>query len=195
MKIIVWDIDDVLNDLTKEWFTSFSLDINITCSLKFEDLKENPPHNLLGITEEFYIKSLDKFRKEQGHKLKPLMETLSWFERKGDRYFHIALTATPFFYVPLSAEWLFNNYGKWFNSFNFVPSKREGDGYRYRFSTKLSLIKLFRNIDAFIDDNESNIEDVSTIGVKTFLFPRPWNKSQYSSVNEFFEDLDRFLAY
>lgn len=195
MKIIVWDIDDVLNDLMKEWFTNYCLHQNKLCSIKFENLIENPPNRLLNISEDYYLKSLDDFRKELGNRLKPLVDILSWFNKKGDLYCHFALTSTPLFYASSSAEWLFKNYGRWFSSFNFIPSKREGDNYSYRFLSKTSLLKIFANVDAFIDDNPQNIVEANAIGVKTFLFPRPWNKSQYNSAKELLDDLDKLLRY
>lgn len=189
MKIIVWDIDDVLNDLTKEWFSNFCLSQNYSSNLKFQDLKENPPYRILNISEDFYLKSLDNFRIEKGDTLKPFIEVLNWFNKNGDLYSHFALTSTPLFNASSSAEWLFKNYGKWFNSFNFIPSKREGDNYSYRFLSKASLLKKFTTVDAFIDDNPQNINEAKAIGIKTFLFPRPWNKSQYNSTKELLEDL------
>jgi hypothetical protein len=194
MKIIVWDIDDVLNDLTKEWFANFCLQHNNPYNIRYANLKENPPNRLLNISETDYLKSLDDFRVELGAKINPLPDILSWFNKNGDSYSHFALTSAPLFYASSSAEWLFRNFGRWFNSFNFVPSRREGDNYSYRFSSKNSLLKIFNTVDAFIDDNPQNIKEADKIGIKTFLFPRPWNNSQYNSPEGLLDDLTKILT-
>ncbi len=51
MKTIVWDIDDVLNDLTRAWFETAWLPAHRECRLTYEELKVNPPHELLGTSE------------------------------------------------------------------------------------------------------------------------------------------------
>ena len=193
MKIIVWDIDDVLNDLTREWFNNYIQSHSCSEHLNYRDLKENPPHRLLDISLDDYLQSLDDFRAEKGNGLKPLEEILNWFNKNGNSYTHFALTSTPLFNAGASAAWLFKNFGMWFNSFNFIPSKRTGDNYSYRFISKASLLKVFPNVDAFIDDNPQNINEAKAIGIKSFLFPRPWNKSQYSLPEELLEDLDNLL--
>jgi len=193
MKIIVWDIDDVLNDLTKEWFAHFCLQQNNLNNIKYANLKENPPHKLLNISEADYLKSLDDFRREFGPRINPLPDILSWFNTNGDSYFHFALTSASLFYASSSAEWLFKNYGRWFSLFSYVPSRREGDNYSYRFLSKISFLKIFNTIDAFIDDNPRNIMEADKMGIKTFLFPRPWNNSPYNSLKELLNDLNKLL--
>ena len=74
---IAWDVDDVLNSLTTEWFAQYKKEHNI--SLAFTDLTSNPPHNLLGIRKQEYLDSLDKFRAQHLMDLPPNSEMLFWF--------------------------------------------------------------------------------------------------------------------
>ena len=60
MRTLVWDIDDVLNDLMRSWFTEEWLPTHPDCRLAYADLLENPPHRVLGIAEAEYLASLDR---------------------------------------------------------------------------------------------------------------------------------------
>jgi FMN phosphatase YigB (HAD superfamily) len=193
MKIVVWDIDDVLNDLMQEWFSFYVVHTGKSQTIAYEDLKENPPNRLLNISKTEYLKSLDEFRAAYGKEMKPLPDIMRWFEKRGDLYSHFALTATPCFYAGTSAEWLFRNFGRWFSSFNYIPSKREGDEQTHQYLSKGSFLSTYTSIDAFIDDNPKNVQEASALGIKTFLFPRPWNTSAYHSSDDLFGDLEKHL--
>jgi hypothetical protein len=45
---IVWGVDDVLNNLTFEWFEEFK--VNACSGLAYVQLSENPPDKILGIS-------------------------------------------------------------------------------------------------------------------------------------------------
>ena len=62
MLTIVWDIDDVLNDFMKRWFEQWWRPQKTNCKLNYNDLVENPPHNILGIDLQEYQNSIDAFR-------------------------------------------------------------------------------------------------------------------------------------
>ena len=62
MNLIVWDIDDVLNDLMRAWFELHWRPRHPECSLHYSQLRENPPQRVLGISESEYLSSLDEFR-------------------------------------------------------------------------------------------------------------------------------------
>ncbi|MDD5664401.1 MAG: hypothetical protein PHT71_09100, partial [Victivallaceae bacterium] len=114
--LIVWDVDDVLNNLTYEWFDEFET-LNRT-GITYEKLSENPPDRLLGISRESYLESLDDFRMRRITSLKPVEETMQWFIRHGNKFRHAALTATPFRCAPASAQWVIKHYGNWIRTFH-----------------------------------------------------------------------------
>ena len=177
MKTIIWDVDDVLNNLMQEWFEEHWLSSHPECKLKYEDLIENPPDKLLGITLNEYRESLDEFRKSNCAQFKPTSEVYDWFKKNGSKYRHIALTAVPLALAHISAAWVYQYFGNWIRSFHIVPSPRETDPlFKYDLS-KNDFLKWFDKGDIFIDDNLNNIEGANILGLKTIIFPRPWNNS------------------
>lgn len=178
--LVIWDIDDVLNSFMLEWFCSYKATSG--CILNYENLSKNPPHDLLGISKQEYLNSLDLFRKSSFSKLKPREEVLKWFQEKGEEFQHVALTAIPFNSVSFSAEWCMKHFGKWIRSFNYVPSAREGEKIPEYFKTKKDFLANFGKVDLFIDDNEDNIRDAQSLGIKTILFPAPWNSNRNQSI-------------
>lgn len=170
---IAWDIDDVLNELMKEWFNEWRQQYP-ECKVDYKDITKNPPHELLGISKEEYLASLDKFRLNKYSELKPIPEILNWFKNHGDKYRHIALTSTPLKTASISAEWVIRNYGIWIRTFHFIPSRREGVIIPEYDKTKGEY--LFNNkADAIIEDSEENIQSAEKAGVKGIIFSRPWN--------------------
>jgi hypothetical protein len=49
MRTIVWDVDDVLNDLMAQWFSRGWKRERPTGAAEYCDLNENPPHASLGV--------------------------------------------------------------------------------------------------------------------------------------------------
>lgn len=186
-KTIIWDIDDVLNNLMEEWLQTEWMKNNPKSGIKYSDLKSNPPHNILGIPKEDYLVSLDKFRIESFHKLIPNPLILEWFKENGSQYRHIALTSVPLSSADISAKWLFNNFGTWFRSFNVIPSPRATDPYNYYDKSKAEFLYWLNKGDYFIDDNQQNMEGVSS-KIKTYLFPQPWNSTSQKFNYQVFEN-------
>ena len=182
---IAWDVDDVLNNLTREWFSEYKKEHKT--GLEFADLKANPPHDILNISREEYLASLDSFRTRHFMDLSPRKELLLWFEAHGYKFRHIALTATPFKFAELSAGWLMRHFGKWIRSFNFMPSPRPGISYPGYDDNKGSFLAWLRNVDIFIDDNEANIMSAEAFGIRTALFPAPWNKYRNNNEKDFIQ--------
>lgn len=179
MITIAWDVDDVLNDLMKEWLLWFSERKNL--KIDYEQITENPPHILIGITKQEYLKSLDEFRlSEQYQRMKPTKEVFDWFETEGHRFRHIALTATPLKTAPTTALWVLRNYGRWIRTFHFVPSMREGETLTEYDRDKSEFLRWFGKVDFLIDDSEENVNSAKRIGVKALLWSRPWNSSTQS---------------
>jgi FMN phosphatase YigB (HAD superfamily) len=178
MLTIVWDVDDVLNNLMFDWFHQKWLIENPDCLCRYEDLEENPPYEILGVSLKEYLCSLDEFRQSEMANLHPNQEVVRWFEENGLRYRHVVVTATPIHTAELSALWVMHHFGRWIRSFNFVPSAREGQNIIQYDNTKQDFLHWMGKADIFIDDNISNVDAAQAIGIKSYLVSRPWNKGK-----------------
>jgi hypothetical protein len=176
MKTIIWDVDDVLNDLMGSWFEDWSKSNPHVIS--YDNLSQNPPCKLLGITQVEYLRSLDAFRLSgKAAKLEPVPEIFEWFRHYGDRSNNVALTATPLSACPVSAEWVMRNFSRWIRSYNVVPSMRPGmekDPYHI---SKSEFLSWWGKGDILVDDSEENVADAISTGMEAVLIPRPWNHS------------------
>lgn len=127
VRTIAWDVDDVLNDLMREWFTRAWLPAHPRCMVTYDALSANPPHEILGATREEYLRSLDAFRLQHARSLAPSAIVRAWLEANGTRYRHLALTATPLHTAPISAAWVMEHFGRWIRTFAVIPSPRAFD--------------------------------------------------------------------
>jgi hypothetical protein len=176
MKTIIWDIDDVMNDSARTWLEKCWLPTHPGCMLKFEGLAENPPHRLLGIHKEEYLKSLDEFRlSPQAGAMIPDAHLLEWFRKNGSRFRHIALTARPRKTVSPAIDWMLRYFGQWFQTFSFVPSERPGEAPGHPDNQKNDFLAWLGKADYFIDDNSDNVNAARHLGIAAFLVSRPWN--------------------
>ena len=189
MKLIVWDVDDVLNDLMRVWLESAWRPGHPGCDIRYEAIAENPPHRILGTSRENYLASLDVFRMSRaGRKLEPVAEVVSWFIREGHRFRHAALTAVPLGTASISAEWVVSHFGRWIRSFNFVPSKRSGDPVYSHDLSKSDFLCWWGRADILIDDNPVHVDAARHLGMNALLMPRPWNQSR-QTLSEVLESL------
>jgi FMN phosphatase YigB (HAD superfamily) len=180
IKTIVWDVDDVLNDLMHSWFLSWCED-HPGCTVRYGDLKENPPHEILGVTLDSYLRSLDAFRLSPSYQnMVPIQEVRDWFIQNGSRFRHIALTAVPLRAASFSAQWVFRNFGIWIRAFHFVPSKREEETIPQYDRDKTTMLQHLGKIDLFIDDHVEHVVAAQKAGINSLIFPRPWNRSGMS---------------
>lgn len=179
MKTIVWDVDDVLNELMKTWFESWR-DEHRECAVGYSDFKENPPHEILGITEDSYFQSLDSFRLLHYQAMEPLAIMKQWFTEHGNHFHHCALTAVPHRAASVSAQWTLAHFGQWIRTFHFVPSKRYHEAIAQYDRDKAELLKRQQAVDLFIDDSPENVTRAREAGINALLFPRPWNNSSMS---------------
>ncbi len=180
LRTIVWDVDDVLNDLMRQWLASWRHS-HPGCDLRYEDLKANPPHEALGVTQDRYLRSLDAFRLSRSYQqMTPATEVREWFHGYGRRFRHIALSAVPLRAASVTAEWVFRHFGIWIRTFEFVPSKRRGESIPQYDRYKADVLQRFGDIDFFIDDNDEQIAVARKAGIHALAFPRPWNQSDLS---------------
>ena len=181
MHTIVWDRDDVLNDLMHCWLEQWWRPAHPECKVSYEDLSENPPHRILNIDLKAYLRSLDDFRlSKPATQMEPLPEVLSWFRKFGHMCRHVALTATPVDTAPAAAEWTFRHFGVWIRSFHFVPSIRNGQSIPQYDADKGAYLHWLGKGDIVVDDSTTNLQSVSQYGVSGVLIPRPWNGNRAS---------------
>jgi hypothetical protein len=177
VQTIVWDIDDVLNGLMRAWFEQRWQAAHPGSGLSYEDLKENPPCEALGMDRAEYLASLDEFRlSAQGRDIAPNRDVLQWLELNGAAYRHVALTARPMETTPQAADWLFRHFGRYFRCFGVVPSRYESAAPVYD-RHKGDFLEWLGQADFFVDDSQENVTLATALGVKSILYPQPWNRS------------------
>jgi hypothetical protein len=181
---VAWDVDDVLNDLMYCWFQHKWLPDHPECTVRYEELTENPPHRLLGVSLEEYLDSLDAFRLSGLYQeMKPVHEVKSWFEKYGDKARHVAITAVPLKAASVSSSWVFKHFGVWIRTFHFVPSIRKGQDIPDYDQDKRTFLKWLEKASILVEDNETNIKDAENEGIKGVLIPRTWNSGKSSIKN------------
>lgn len=181
MKTIVWDLDDVLNNLMESWLGNAWLVEHAGSKTSFVQLRSNPPLAELSTTSDEYLASLDRFRlSPTATDLKPHPAILNWFQRFGDRFNHHVLTARPVQTVAPAAAWTFTHFGHWIRHFHFVPSPRTGETLPAYDRTKADMLSKFEQVDFFIDDSAENVAAANAVGVNALVFPQPWNRSDWT---------------
>ena len=180
MNLIVWDIDDVLNGLMRVWFEQHWLPLHPQCGIRYEQIRENPPHRVLGISESEYLASLDEFRvSEAARAMPPNAEIAAWFQTRGAHYRHLALTARPLGAAPAAAEWLYRHFGGYIRTVSVVPSRLEPGLPPYDL-TKGEFLGWLEKAAVLVDDSEINIKLAAKAGAQGVVFPQPWNHSRFS---------------
>lgn len=189
MLTIVWDVDDVLNDLTRLWLTEIRAPANVATPA-YEALSENPPHVILGQSLAAYLASLDAFRQTETYAAQaPQKDVHAWFREHGGASRHLALTAVPLSAAGLSAAWVLRHYAHWIRSFNLVPSARPGDPPPLPEHDKAAWLSWFGLADVLVDDSQVNVDAARNVGVRAMLFPRPWNADAERPLDDFFTEL------
>ena len=176
---MAWDIDDVLNELMRNWLEQEWLYRNPASVLTYQQLLSNPPHRFVGISLEQYQASLDQFRQDRYLELPPRPEVCAWFQQHGARFRHVALTAAPRRFAPTSAQWVFRHFGDWIRTFHFIPSKRSTDLNLPMYDDRKSgFLEWIGKVDIFVDDTPENLSGTSELGVKPVMIPAPWNREE-----------------
>jgi hypothetical protein len=116
--LYVWDVDDVLNNLTKD-FISY-----IAPSIPYKEILNPNIHDSLGLSQNDYHYELDNFRRREYLNLKPNLEITDFIKsRKGSM--HYILTSVPHEFIEISFCWVKRNFDKTFFGYLFAPSRRE----------------------------------------------------------------------
>lgn len=173
---VVWDVDDVLNDLTRRWLEDAWIPGRPGCTVGYGSLTENPPHRLLGVDAATYLQSLDEYRlSPAAADLAPVPEVLAWFREHGDTCRHLALTARPARTVAPAAAWVFRHFGRWIRTFHFVPSPRPGEELPSWERDKEDALRWLGLGDIALDDSPANLACARRAGLVAVSVPRPWN--------------------
>lgn len=181
---IVWDIDDVLNDLMRQWFEQEWCACRPDCKVGYEDLRANPPHEYIGASKDEYLSSLDRFRlSAAAEMMMPDPALLSWFHRHGADYRHVALTARPTHTAAAAFAWTIRHFGQWIQTLSFVPSARPGVVHSGPDHSKEDFLSWLGKVDVFIDDSPANVEAARKHGVRSLLLKQPWNQSDLDVVD------------
>jgi len=104
---------------------------------------------------------------------------LEWMKQHGDGFRHIALTARPLDSAPNVAEWVMRHFGAWIRCIGFVHT-REDDHFPAYDRTKGEFLDWLNCGDVMVDDSAGNILQAQSRGLKTLLYPQPWNDSLLS---------------
>ena len=186
MQTIAWDVDDVLNELTRAWFERWGREGGTCPGGGYAALTANPPHEVCGISRQEYLASLDAFRASgEGVRLPPRPEALEWFVANGARYRHVAVTATPLANAPASAAWVMRHFGRWIRTYHLVPSPRPGEELPPYDTDKASAFARLGRIDLVVDDSPEVIEGARAAGIAAVVFPQPWNAAIASTAETF----------
>ena len=177
MRTIVWDVDDVLNNLMEHWLARWRAD-HPGVSLDYHAIRQNPPHDLFSISFETYLESLDQIRASvEAHKtLTPNPQIMAWLNENGHRYRHIALTARPAHTAGPAAAWVLDHFGAWIRSVAFVPIRKPATWPDYDLR-KVEYMQWLDVRGVLLDDSLANVAEVKSAGLPALLFPQPWNGS------------------
>ncbi|MBE6384170.1 MAG: hypothetical protein E7048_00735 [Lentisphaerae bacterium] len=188
--LLMWDIDDVLNDLIG--LCTVTTAQKLCPGIKPEDIKSNPPLREYGCSREEYLQLLDNCRAQYLYSQPPRREVMAFFQEWGNCFRSVTLSSAPMTTAPRSAEWVLRHFGAWIQSTLFVPSPRKTVTVRSCcFASKADAVLALDGI--LIDDMPVNVEKVREAGGKAFCFPAPWNENRNISINDFFSNLIKEL--
>jgi hypothetical protein len=193
MPTVVWDVDDVLNDLMAAWLGNAWAPAHADRPVSYADLRSNPPHEQLGIELGDYHASLDGFRLGDGYAaMAPNPAILAWLEVNGERCRHVALTATAFRAAPSTAAWVLRNFGRWIREFAYIPADRSGEDLpRYEADKGAWLARLDGPV-VLVDDSPANLAAAARAGAVAVRWPQPWNGG--GTPADALAELDRWLV-
>ena len=192
--IVVWDVDDVLNNLMASWLEQVWVPAHPDHPVACAQVLANPPHEQLGIDRGAYLASLDDFRTGDRYAgMPPNPRILAWLEANGERCYHVALTATAFRAAPSTSAWVLRHFGRWIREFAFVPADRPGEDLPRFDADKGAWLARLRGPALLVDDAPANLRAATAVGVATVRWPQPWNGAS-GTEDDALADLDRWLA-
>ena len=191
---VVWDVDDVLNDLMASWLEQAWAPAHPDQPVAYAQVLANPPHELLGIDRGAYLASLDDFRTGDGYAaMLPNPRILAWLDVNGECCHHVALTATALGAAPSTSAWVLRHFGRWIREFAFVPADRPGEDLPRFDADKGAWLARLGVPAVLVDDGPANLAAATAAGAATIRWPQPWN-SGTGSQEDALGELDRWLA-
>ena len=174
-KLIVWDLDDVLNEFTRDWLQLAWKDEHPECESAYDDLHTNPPLQALGTTLPEYLESMSRFRLSiEGATSTPNWTVHEWFKEHGSRFRHTVLTARRGQSAVVADAWLKVNFGQWIDGIHSAPEARPQHFLSDIARKKADWIR-HSGATVFVDDSQLNMETAAAAGIRSLLFPQPWN--------------------
>ena len=191
MRTLVWDIDDVLNNLMEIWLRRWR-EQHPEAVLDYAAIKRNPPHEFLGISFEAYLESLDQIRSSVSahEELTPNPQITAWLAEHGHRYRHLALTARPAPTAGPAAAWVLGHFGAWIRTVAFVPVRKPAGWPDYDLN-KADYLRWLDPDAILVDDSPENVSQARDKGLAAMLFPQPWNAAT-QSVPEILNQLAKY---
>ena len=184
--LLIWDIDDVLNELTALCIETTAQ--KLKPGIKLEQLADNPPLKELECSLGEYRRILDECRDQYLYSRPPIPEVLEFFQEWGTHFRSVTLSSCPMHMASRSAEWVLRHLGTWIQGTIFVPSPRKhipvGSAL---FASKAEAVLALGG--TLIDDMPINVERVREAGGEALYFPAPWNENKGMSTKEFFSEL------
>jgi len=179
----VWDVDDVLNPLMRDWL-EYQKQLGSVCS-KFEyaDLINPDFSETLGWPRQKFLFALDEFRLKFQRRLEPNKLIKNWFrQNQAMNVKHVALTATPRTVSDVSRDWVSQNFGEFVDDFHLAPSARDTDllPRKRKQDFYMEFKAEYREVIA-IDDRPDNLNDARDAGISILCWPQPWNGSLLDS--------------
>lgn len=191
--VVVWDVDDVLNELMREWFEDWWRPRHPGCTQRYDDIAANPPHQVLGISEAAYLTSLDEFREARFAALTPRAEVVEWFAAHGHRAHHVALSAPPEAFAHASASWVLRHFGQWIRTYAFVPARRGRAEVADSHVSKPEYLRWLGHGDVFLDDRADNVAGARALGMDGIVLPQPWSTSDHRSFRGALDELTSLI--
>lgn len=176
--LIAWDVDDVLNTLTRDWLEEFNREAGI--DVDYGSLRENPHHAALGISRATYLASLDTFRRDRYASLGPSRLALEWLAAHGAAARHVAVTATPRRSAQTVTDWVLRHFGRWIEEVHVVPSPRPDDPTPLPPPDKGALLATLGERVVLVDDSPAQVASARARQVRALLYPQPWNDERRS---------------
>ncbi len=184
--LLVWDVDDVLNELLRFWLSVENAGTGR--NVPFSALTENPPDRLLGLSRKEYLSSLDAYRAGGHYRQPPREEIMTFFRTHGGRFRHLVLSAVPIRFAGRSADWVLTYFGPWIQNCLFVPSPRPDFPMESQlFSSKAEAMARIGGDAVLIDDSPLHVNETVKTGASALLFPAPWNDNNSLPVRTFLD--------
>ena len=184
--LLVWDVDDVLNELLRLWLSVENAGTGR--DIPFSALTENPPDRILGISRREYLDSLDAYRAGDHYRQPPREEIMAFFRMHGARFRHLVLSAVPIRFSGRSADWVLTHFGPWIQNCLFVPSPRQDFPLQSQlFSSKAEAMAWIGRGAVLIDDSPLHVNETMKTGASGLLFPAPWNENNSLPVGIFLD--------